>query len=115
MDTFAVPVVETPPEARHGDFVVACADYLLTSLCRAAPALLHAQWQRERAWADLLGRRRLFLVGLGVFTVSSLLSAMAGSGAALFAARAGQGILEVRPHRQGPRRPAAVAGVPEVA
>jgi MFS family permease len=42
--------------------------------------------------ADLLGRRRLFLTGLGVFTVSSLLSAMAGSGAALFAARAGQGL-----------------------
>ena len=30
--------------------------------------------------ADLLGRRRLFLTGLGVFTISSLLSAMAGSG-----------------------------------
>jgi EmrB/QacA subfamily drug resistance transporter len=42
--------------------------------------------------ADLLGRRRLFVTGLGVFTVSSLLSAMAGSGAALFAARAGQGL-----------------------
>ena len=42
--------------------------------------------------ADLLGRRRLFLTGLGVFTLSSLLSAMAGSGAALFAARAGQGL-----------------------
>jgi EmrB/QacA subfamily drug resistance transporter len=42
--------------------------------------------------ADLLGRRRLFLTGLGVFTVSSLLSATAGSGAALFAARAGQGL-----------------------
>jgi EmrB/QacA subfamily drug resistance transporter len=42
--------------------------------------------------ADLLGRRRLFLAGLGVFTVSSLLSATAASGAALFAARAGQGL-----------------------
>src|SRR6185437_6276286 len=42
--------------------------------------------------ADLLGRRRLFLAGLGVFTFSSLLSAMASSGAALFAARAGQGL-----------------------
>ncbi|MGZ6256684.1 MAG: MFS transporter, partial [Candidatus Limnocylindria bacterium] len=42
--------------------------------------------------ADLLGRRRLFLTGLGVFTVSSLLSATAASGAALFAARAGQGL-----------------------
>src|SRR5881275_3295749 len=42
--------------------------------------------------ADLLGRRRVFLTGLGVFTVASLLSATAGSAAALFAARAGQGL-----------------------
>src|SRR3954467_11288166 len=42
--------------------------------------------------ADLLGRRRLFLAGLGVFTASSLASALAGSAAALFAARAGQGL-----------------------
>src|SRR5436309_690237 len=42
--------------------------------------------------ADVLGRRRMFLTGLGVFTVSSLLSAMAGSGAELFAARASQGL-----------------------
>jgi EmrB/QacA subfamily drug resistance transporter len=42
--------------------------------------------------ADLLGRRRMFLSGLGIFTASSLASAMAGSAAALFAARAGQGL-----------------------
>src|SRR5438093_12689870 len=42
--------------------------------------------------ADLVGRRRLFMTGLGVFTVSSLASAMAGTAAALFAARAGQGL-----------------------
>src|SRR4051794_30305929 len=42
--------------------------------------------------ADLLGRRRMFLAGLGVFTVSSFASAMAGSAATLFAARAGQGL-----------------------
>lgn len=42
--------------------------------------------------ADLLGRRRMFLAGLGVFTASSFFSAMAGSAAALFAARAGQGL-----------------------
>jgi EmrB/QacA subfamily drug resistance transporter len=42
--------------------------------------------------ADLLGRRRMFLTGLGVFTVSSLASAMAGSAAMLFASRAGQGL-----------------------
>src|SRR4051812_42059770 len=42
--------------------------------------------------ADLLGRRRMFLTGLGVFTVSSLLSALAGDAAMLFAARGGQGL-----------------------
>src|SRR6476469_2270227 len=42
--------------------------------------------------ADLLGRRRLFLTGLGVFTVSSFASAMAATAGTLFAARAGQGL-----------------------
>src|SRR5437763_6568380 len=42
--------------------------------------------------ADLLGRRRMFLTGLAVFTVSSFASAMAGSATGLFAARSGQGI-----------------------
>lgn len=42
--------------------------------------------------ADLLGRRRMFLTGLGVFTASSFASALAGSATALFAARAGQGL-----------------------
>ena len=42
--------------------------------------------------ADLLGRRRMFLAGLGVFTISSLASAMATSAGTLFAARAGQGL-----------------------
>lgn len=42
--------------------------------------------------ADLIGRRRVFLTGLGVFTVASLGSALAESAAMLFAARAGQGL-----------------------
>jgi EmrB/QacA subfamily drug resistance transporter len=42
--------------------------------------------------ADLIGRRRMFLTGLGVFTASSLASAMAGSAATLFTSRAGQGL-----------------------
>jgi EmrB/QacA subfamily drug resistance transporter len=42
--------------------------------------------------ADLLGRRRVFLTGLGIFVAASLASALAGSAAALFAARAGQGL-----------------------
>src|SRR5213596_2752807 len=41
--------------------------------------------------ADVLGRRRMFLTGLGVFTASSFASAMAGSATMLFASRAGQG------------------------
>jgi EmrB/QacA subfamily drug resistance transporter len=42
--------------------------------------------------ADLIGRRRMFLTGLGIFTVSSLGSALAPTAGTLFAARAGQGI-----------------------
>jgi len=42
--------------------------------------------------ADLLGRRRVFLAGLTVFTASSLGTALAGDATMLFAARAGQGL-----------------------
>src|SRR5918995_5215129 len=42
--------------------------------------------------ADLLGRRRVFLAGLTVFTASSLVTALAGDATMLFAARAGQGL-----------------------
>jgi EmrB/QacA subfamily drug resistance transporter len=41
--------------------------------------------------ADLLGRRRMFMSGLGVFVTASLAAAIADSAATLFAARAGQG------------------------
>src|SRR4051795_7758853 len=42
--------------------------------------------------ADLLGRRRVFLTGLAVFTFSSLVTALAGDATVLFAARGGQGL-----------------------
>src|SRR2546423_9291117 len=42
--------------------------------------------------ADLLGRRRLFLVGIVVFTVSSLFAGLAWSETSLIAARAFQGL-----------------------
>src|SRR5215216_2803352 len=42
--------------------------------------------------ADLLGRRRVFLTGLAVFTASSLVTALAADAGTLFAARGGQGL-----------------------
>lgn len=42
--------------------------------------------------ADLLGRRRIFLTGLAVFTASSLAAALAGTATTLYMARAGQGL-----------------------
>src|SRR5579872_3356519 len=42
--------------------------------------------------ADVYGRRRLFLLGLAVFTVSSLAAGLAGSGGVLIASRAIQGV-----------------------
>ena len=42
--------------------------------------------------ADVYGRRRLFLVGMAVFTLSSLAAGLAGSGDVLIASRAIQGV-----------------------
>src|SRR6202795_310631 len=42
--------------------------------------------------ADMLGRRRIFLVGLILFTLSSLLAGLAWSEASLIGARAFQGL-----------------------
>jgi EmrB/QacA subfamily drug resistance transporter len=42
--------------------------------------------------ADAFGRRRLFLIGLAVFTVSSLFAGLAGGAATLIAARGVQGV-----------------------
>ena len=42
--------------------------------------------------ADMVGRRRMFLTGLAVFTVASLMTALASGTTTLFAARAGQGL-----------------------
>jgi EmrB/QacA subfamily drug resistance transporter len=69
---------------------------------------------------DLLGRRRVFLVGIAVFSVSSLLGGLAVSGWMLLAARAAQGVggalaaptalsLLTTVFPEGPRRVRAIA------
>jgi EmrB/QacA subfamily drug resistance transporter len=42
--------------------------------------------------ADVYGRRRLFMIGLGLFTLSSLAAGLAGNGTELIASRAVQGV-----------------------
>src|SRR5690242_4787389 len=42
--------------------------------------------------ADVFGRRRIFLTGLGIFTVASLFAGLAGSVGVLIASRAIQGL-----------------------
>jgi EmrB/QacA subfamily drug resistance transporter len=42
--------------------------------------------------ADVVGRRRIFMTGLGMFTAASVAAAFAGSGEILFIARAAQGL-----------------------
>lgn len=42
--------------------------------------------------ADLIGPRRMFMTGLGLFTVASIAAATAGAAGALFAARGAQGL-----------------------
>ena len=42
--------------------------------------------------ADLIGARRMFMTGLGLFTLASIAAATAGSADALFVARAAQGL-----------------------
>jgi EmrB/QacA subfamily drug resistance transporter len=42
--------------------------------------------------ADVYGRRRLFMIGLAMFTLSSLAAGLAGSGSVLIASRAVQGV-----------------------
>ncbi|MFG3553423.1 MFS transporter [Micromonospora sp. NPDC047557] len=70
--------------------------------------------------ADMFGRRRLFLIGMTLFTVASLVGGIAPSAGWLFAARAGQGFgaailtpaamsLLTTSFEEGPRRNRALA------
>ena len=55
--------------------------------------------------ADLFGRRRIFIIGLTVFTVCSLIGGLAQSGAWLITARAAQGSRRSDPGPGDPEHP----------
>jgi EmrB/QacA subfamily drug resistance transporter len=80
--------VALPDLARELDISGATIGWAITSYSLLFGSLLLLGGRA----ADLLGRRRLFLVGLSVFTLSSLASALAVNASFLFAARAGQGL-----------------------
>ena len=79
----ALPQISHQLHASFSDVQWVIDAYALT----LASALLTAG-----ALADLLGRRLVFAVGLGLFSVASLLCALSSGSGFLIAARAGQGI-----------------------
>jgi EmrB/QacA subfamily drug resistance transporter len=87
LDISAVNVA-LPDLARELDIAQADIGWTITSYSLIFGSLLLFGGRA----ADLLGRRRVFLTGLGVFTASSLVTAIAGDATTLFAARAGQGL-----------------------
>jgi EmrB/QacA subfamily drug resistance transporter len=80
--------VALPDMARDLDIAGSDLSWVITSYSLLFGSLLLLGGRA----ADLLGRRRLFFAGLGVFTLSSLASGLADSASVLFAARAAQGV-----------------------
>jgi EmrB/QacA subfamily drug resistance transporter len=79
----ALPTIE-----RNLHLSVAGLEWIVSSYVLALASLLLVGGRL----ADVYGRRRIFLTGLAVFTLSSLAAGLAGSGDVLIAARAVQGI-----------------------
>src|SRR5689334_7679516 len=80
--------VALPSIGRSLHFDPAGLQWIVTAYVLASGGLVLAGGRA----ADLAGRRRMFLIGLTVFTAASLASGLAVSPAALIAARAGQGV-----------------------
>src|SRR6201995_3717571 len=80
--------VAIPTIQRSLHLSVSGLEWVVSSYLLVFAALLLAGGRR----ADHYGRRRLFLLGLGIFTASSLAAGLAGSGAVLIASRAVQGL-----------------------
>src|SRR5947209_17414454 len=75
--------VAIPTIQRDLNLSVASLEWVVSSYILVFAGLLLAGGRL----ADLFGRRRLFLIGLTVFTLASLGAGLAGSGAVLIAAR----------------------------
>src|SRR6476469_3025084 len=84
LDISAVNVA-LPDLARDLDIAPANIGWTITSYSLIFGSLLLLGGRA----ADLLGRRRVFLTGLTIFTAASLATALAGDATMLFAARAG--------------------------
>ena len=85
-----ITVVNVALPSIQADLGIATADlqWLVTAYTLAFGGLLLLGGRM----ADLLGRRRVFLAGLGVFTAASAGAALADATATLIAARIGQGV-----------------------
>ncbi len=79
----ALPAIERDLHADFADLQWVIDAYALT---------LAAMLLTGGSLADILGRRRIFVIGVGIFTVASLLCALAGSPNVLNLSRALQGI-----------------------
>ncbi len=80
--------VAIPTIQRNLHLSVAGLEWVVSSYLLTLAALLLVGGRL----ADIYGRRRIFMIGLVVFTVSSLAAGLAGSGGVLITARAIQGI-----------------------
>jgi EmrB/QacA subfamily drug resistance transporter len=80
--------VAIPTIQRHLHLSVAGLEWVVSSYLLTLAGLLLVGGRL----ADVFGRRRLFLAGLALFTLSSLAAGLAGSGGTLIASRAIQGI-----------------------
>jgi EmrB/QacA subfamily drug resistance transporter len=84
----AIVNVALPSIAADLGFTAADLQWVVTAYVLCSGGLLLVGGRA----ADLLGRRRMFLAGLGLFTAASLACGLAPSPGALIAARAAQGV-----------------------
>src|SRR6266702_3727063 len=80
--------VALPSIARSLSFTAGALQWVVTAYVLASGGLVLLGGRA----ADVVGRRRIFLAGLAVFTAASLASGLAPAAGALIAARAGQGL-----------------------